>query len=360
MSVVGAVMVRDEESVISRCLLSMMPLCDFIVVLDTGSTDDTVAIAESTLRDFPHRVDRAEWQGYATTRTDLVRRAGEMGMDWILVMDAGATVRGRFRAPDADVADIELRHEGIVSRRAAFLRSGIAWRYEGGDTEAGELHECVAADQPFTRAKLAGVVMERHGAAGDRRPPLRDLDTLKRQRKLHPEDPIWVFYIAQTYKALERPRDAKEAYRECAAMLADPELEMVWYCMFQAALLEGTVAALGVAYGIRPIRAETPYAISLYYSNHGRYDLALPWAKIASELTEPIRDILFINRPVYQWAALYELSIALATTGDFPGAHAINDRLLAMPREMMPSKVRREIRNNARSYPRPKLSVAQS
>ncbi len=39
--------VRDEARCIARCLESVAPFVDSMIVLDTGSTDDTVAIAQA-------------------------------------------------------------------------------------------------------------------------------------------------------------------------------------------------------------------------------------------------------------------------------------------------------------------------
>ena len=43
----GVVVTRDEGDRIARCLRPMLALCKEVIVLDSGSTDDTVAIARS-------------------------------------------------------------------------------------------------------------------------------------------------------------------------------------------------------------------------------------------------------------------------------------------------------------------------
>ena len=42
---IGIVMVRNESKILARCVESLAP-CDQILVVDTGSDDDTVAIAK--------------------------------------------------------------------------------------------------------------------------------------------------------------------------------------------------------------------------------------------------------------------------------------------------------------------------
>lgn len=76
------IIVKDEEEYIERCLKSVLPVADEIVVVDTGSTDRTVEIAES----LGARVYHYSWDGsFANARNfSLEQATGE----WILWMDA--------------------------------------------------------------------------------------------------------------------------------------------------------------------------------------------------------------------------------------------------------------------------------
>lgn len=76
------IIVKDEEMVMERCLNSVLPVADEIVVVDTGSTDRTVEIAES----LGARVHFYPWDGsFANARNfGLEQATGE----WILWIDA--------------------------------------------------------------------------------------------------------------------------------------------------------------------------------------------------------------------------------------------------------------------------------
>ena len=80
--VTAALIVRDEGLVLAECLRSISGVVDEIVVVDTGSVDDSVAIAA----DFGARVHRRAWTDhFAEARNAALYEAGG---EWILYIDA--------------------------------------------------------------------------------------------------------------------------------------------------------------------------------------------------------------------------------------------------------------------------------
>lgn len=76
------VIARNEASCIERCLLSAKPHVDRMVVLDTGSTDDTVAIA----RACGAQVHHFTWiDDFSAARNAALEKADA---DWNLILDA--------------------------------------------------------------------------------------------------------------------------------------------------------------------------------------------------------------------------------------------------------------------------------
>jgi len=77
-----AMIARDEESVIERCLRSVKDFVHEMIVVDTGSTDRTAAIARS----LGAKVVRHQWKDdFARARNVYLRKATG---DWVLVLDA--------------------------------------------------------------------------------------------------------------------------------------------------------------------------------------------------------------------------------------------------------------------------------
>ncbi len=104
--------VRDEAERLERCLSSVAGFVDEMVLLDTGSTDDTVAIAERCGAVVHH----LSWPGdFAPARNAALTHVRG---DWVLVLDADEVLTEQAREPlrqlmaDPDLLLINLlRHE---------------------------------------------------------------------------------------------------------------------------------------------------------------------------------------------------------------------------------------------------------
>ncbi|HEX9081519.1 MAG TPA: glycosyltransferase [Holophagaceae bacterium] len=81
-----AMIVKNEAKNLGHCLASVKGLVDEMVVVDTGSTDGTVALAEG----FGARIGHFPWTGdFAAARNESLRLCTG---DWILVLDADEAV----------------------------------------------------------------------------------------------------------------------------------------------------------------------------------------------------------------------------------------------------------------------------
>ena len=87
--------VRDEAAVLPRCLRAAVGLWDELVVVDTGSQDETVEIAQAYGADVLHYAWIAPGHKGAARNLGLEAATGE----WCVVLDADEIVRGAPWAP---------------------------------------------------------------------------------------------------------------------------------------------------------------------------------------------------------------------------------------------------------------------
>jgi (heptosyl)LPS beta-1,4-glucosyltransferase len=77
----GVVITRNEADRIERCVRSIVPVCREVIVLDSGSTDDTVAIARAA----GARVEHRAWDGFARQKNAAIELASQ---PWVILLDA--------------------------------------------------------------------------------------------------------------------------------------------------------------------------------------------------------------------------------------------------------------------------------
>lgn len=108
---------KNEADRIGRCLQSLRGACTEIVVLDSGSTDATIALARAA----GARVEHQDWLGFGAQKNAAIGLASQ---PWLLLMDAdewlaeGAenALRALFDSGEVEQADVWL-----VQRRNWFL-----------------------------------------------------------------------------------------------------------------------------------------------------------------------------------------------------------------------------------------------
>lgn len=149
------VIARDEAASIGRCLRSAAALVDTMLVLDTGSTDDTASIAEEIGASVYHYTWKEDFAAARNAALDLVTA------DWNLVLDAdewiedgggqlGPGVLGKDNfiglVPVTSEFDLQGNVETATSWLPRILPATV--RYEG------RIHEQPVSDLPRGRVAL--------------------------------------------------------------------------------------------------------------------------------------------------------------------------------------------------------------
>lgn len=143
----ATLIVRDESAFIEACLASLSGVVDEIVVVDTGSLDDTVEKA----RHYPVSVHTFPWRDdFSAARNFAIEQASG---DWILYIDADE----RLELPNSESLRRALRDESKVAWRVRFFPR-VGW------TAHAELR--LFRNDP--RIRFQGVIYEAVNAAIDK------------------------------------------------------------------------------------------------------------------------------------------------------------------------------------------------
>ncbi|MCA8976733.1 MAG: glycosyltransferase [Planctomycetes bacterium] len=222
---------RNEEHFLPECLARARVAVDEIVIVDTGSTDRTVAIAESC----GARVLHEPWQDdFSTPRnTGIAAATG----DWILVLDAdeflapGAAERIRELVECPDVSGYHMRFTNIYSTgktigvmMVRLFRNLPGVRYEN------IIHEQVSPSLQRAGAELglvlsaADVEVEHHGYCDEvmdaRGKNERNERLFRKQMAAHPDD-IYTHYKYGDFlrRVAGRGDDARRLLGRCLELI---------------------------------------------------------------------------------------------------------------------------------------------
>jgi len=217
---VSAVLIaRDEGRFLGGCLESLAGIVDEVVVVDTGSVDDTPAIA----RRFGARLVHHPWRDdFAVVRNVSLEVATGQ---WILYIDADE------RLVDADRAGVErlLADAEEVAFRVLFrprvgatpYREFRLWRSDPRIRFEGVIHEKVVpaiqrvAEEDGRPIGVADLMLQHLGYEGDQtRKHLRNLPLLRRQLDIEPENLFAWNHLGRVLEALGETEEAEAAFAQ--------------------------------------------------------------------------------------------------------------------------------------------------
>lgn len=103
----GVVITKNEADRIVRCVKSLLKICQEVVVLDSGSSDDTVRLA----REAGARVEHQDWLGFSAQKNAVIALAVQ---PWVFLLDADewcedqdiARLQSLMLSPEFESADV--------------------------------------------------------------------------------------------------------------------------------------------------------------------------------------------------------------------------------------------------------------
>jgi glycosyltransferase involved in cell wall biosynthesis len=216
--------VRDEADNIAACLQSVIPYVDEMIVVDTGSLDDTSKIAT----ELGAKVYHYEWRNdFAAARNYSLKQASG---DWILYLDAderlesgsGPELRRLLSDPDCDgYFLLELNHftENWEQDFAPHITPRL-FRNRPEHRFTGRIHEMLDPkifEEKIQRIKQAYQIRLHHYGYMIHNSKLpqkisRNLDLLMKEIALHPDDPFINFNLGTEYFRMQKFAEALPHY----------------------------------------------------------------------------------------------------------------------------------------------------
>jgi tetratricopeptide (TPR) repeat protein len=247
----AAMIVRDEAEHLDACLRSLEGLVDEIVVVDTGSTDDSIEVA----RRHGALVAHEPWRGdFATPRNRSLDIAGG---EWILYVDADERLRAgdnverrRRLAAATDVAAFRVLFVPRVNW-TPYVEYRL-WRHLPDVRFSGRMHESIVPAIHATAARDGRRVLvsdlltiDHLGYEGDQsRKHARDEPILLAALEEHPERIFYYDHLARIYAAQGREQEARAMWLrgiEVARARGDehPDDRLLWVNLITQALDRG-------------------------------------------------------------------------------------------------------------------------
>lgn len=331
--------VKNESHVITRCLESVKDVINYWVISDTGSTDGTQDIITNYFDQhrIPGILTEDPWKNFAHNRNLALAHAQGKG-DYILFMDADDYLDKkpgfRFGNLTADNYLLKIHYANHDYANTKLIRSALPWKWQG------VLHEYLQCAVPTRSETLPGDYCIRASTEGARNSnPNKYLDDAKVLEKALIDEPLntrYRFYLAQSYRDAGKFAESLNNYQKRVDMGGWEE--EVFYSLLEIAKNKQrlnhsgteTLEAFLKAHHYRPQRLEAIYEVVKKCRINGNYHLGYQLGQDARYTPTP-NDILFLDKPIYDWCFRDELSICAVYANQPQEAAKMMETLLRSP-----------------------------
>lgn len=365
--VVLNIMIKNESNLLSRCLTSMLPLVDAVAITDTGSTDNSLHVVNSTLpKSLPLDIEIHPWQNFGYNRTEglkqtrrFVERLGwPLHQTYILLIDADMVLRyndtfhvDQFKRflPCCDNWLVEQVNINIRYFNTRIIRASIPF------VVIGRTHEYYSGPGAEVVGKIDQIWIDDLSDGNNKSDKFqRDEKLLLQDLEDNPKNARAMFYLAETYRHQQHFEKALEYYQKHQAMGSWEEEQ--WYSIYCVGLCyelmkdwNKAVSAFLAAYQRRPTRMEPIFHVAQYYHSINQQQLAYIFFELCARCNYPEGDTLFVEKKLYSDHKVdFELAILAYYNRMMNIGRKAIERLLR--RRDLPSDQHFLVSQNARYY----------
>lgn len=211
---------KDEENYIANCLDSIKDFVDEIIIVDTGSSDNTCPIVES----YNTKLFYYTWEDdFSKARNFGIEKASE---DWIIYLDADEIIEDACNLKEiinySDIEDIDAYLFQIInysdnkiteietSTSARLFRNKKEYRF------TGRIHEQLPLD--VEKTAMCDLIIKHYGytplANAKKNKSARNLLILKKTLEENPLDGFVYFNLGNEYMRLNQIEEALKHYKK--------------------------------------------------------------------------------------------------------------------------------------------------
>ncbi len=354
--------VKNESAIIRRCLDCSLKALDYIFILDTGSTDDTLEVVAdwSSKNSIQCKVAARKFTNFGESRTlsALMAKEAFPDADYLLLLDADfkLEVSPNFSKDSLTKGYylVEQRSNTIKYWNIRLIKTSLDWNC------IGVTHEYWSYPNTSSGERLRTLSIDDRGDGGCKADKFtRDAALLEEGIKNPSTSPSlkgrYMFYLGQTLKDMGKFEESIEWYKK--RILQGGPQEEIYYSYYQIGCSykrlnrkEMALANYLEAWEKRPSRAEALYACAKMYRLMGKNLIA--W--MFCEKLEKIPDgdnLLFVDFRIKEYLLDYEMGILGYYQGDQEnkkkGLDAIN-RILS--KENIPDYIVKSSLENKKFY----------
>ncbi len=315
-------MVKNESRIIQRCLEGALPYVDAVALLDTGSTDDTVAKATQILQATQtlHRIEQHPFENFGQSRTrsfEVAQRLCEE-LQWspettyALAVDADMIIR-----PQPAFFDFPLTLNGYQM----IQENGHMKYYNTRLMRCGHPWKCIGATHEYWSGDPTGKIpyelfyiddKNDGGCKADKFE--RDVRLLTEDLERDPTNGRTHYYLGQSLKDLGRFDEAIQMFEKRIAL--GGWVEECWYARYQIGRCYDHKGDehqmerwMNEAFKFHPTRSEPLYHLTRVFRERSQHYKAYHYYLKGRHIPYPKDDVLFIEKSVYEGLFEYEATI---------------------------------------------------
>ncbi|MFS1512900.1 glycosyltransferase [Chengkuizengella sp. SCS-71B] len=325
--------VRDEEEVLERCLSTIADIVDEIIIVDTGSTDNTKEIA----RKFTDKIYDFEWiDDFSKARNFSFSKSTK---EYIMWLDADDIVPDESRQQILELKNKLITH----NMKSVLMEYQYAFDAEGNSTFAHRRERIVKRDCNF---KWVGKVHEILDVSGTAH--VTNIVIKHKRMKAHSDRNIKIYEkalkLGETLSIRDRFNYANECYdnqqydkalklyEEYLKEFEDSDLvdqRVYGYLKIVDCLIQLNEFDKAILNGLKSFQLDYPRAevccrLGYLYETKKEILKAINWYKIATAVDIPMHST-YIQQHCYTWLPHLQLFACYVSIGNFQEAKRHND-----------------------------------